>query len=99
MLILFCTSYLVGRFSLLIFFYICLFVECGVWQAFHWDILCHRVWLWAFCLGYISVCMLSLCDSFMCWYNFMFETIHSLQGETTKKHHEGMKGLRKEGRV
>ena len=25
----------------------------------------------------------------------MFEAIHSLQGETTKKHHQGMKGLRK----
>jgi len=25
----------------------------------------------------------------------MFETIHSLQGETTKEHHQGVKGLRK----
>lgn len=25
----------------------------------------------------------------------MFEAIHSLQGEATKKHHQGMKGLRK----
>jgi len=25
----------------------------------------------------------------------MFEAIHSLQGETTKKHNQGMKGLRK----
>jgi hypothetical protein len=25
----------------------------------------------------------------------MFETIHSIQGETTKKHHQGMEELRK----
>jgi hypothetical protein len=24
-------------------FYICLSGECGVWQTFHWDILCYRV--------------------------------------------------------
>lgn len=83
------TSYLVGRFSLLIFLYVCLFGECGVWQTFHLDILCHTVWCLAFCLGYTTVCILSSCD------NFMFETIHSLQGETTKKHHQGMKGFRK----
>lgn len=29
----------------------------------------------------------------------MFETIHSLQGETTKKHHQGMKGFRKVRKV
>jgi len=33
-LILLCTSYLVGTLLLLIFFYICLFGECGVWQTF-----------------------------------------------------------------